>query len=270
MANNLKPILRQTLYYGAGIVVVGFVLVILFDQLIMPSYTRHGSGLTVPDVTKMSLPEARALLERSGLRDSLLDRRFNADLPPEYVVDQSPTPGSIVKPNRMIYLTINTTTRPQVTVPDTRNLSLRNAELQLRNYGLTVGEISYVSSLFKNSVVEQSVDPGTQVDRGTPVDLVVSDGLGQNLVDLPQLVGLPLVEAQIMLRERNLRIGSVLYQASNRYPVDYVISMKPDDVDSLQEGSLIDLILSRSLNAEEEEEGRPINILPPDTTGNRQ
>jgi len=120
--------------------------------------------------------------------------------------------------------------------------------------------------LFKNSVVEQSIAPGSQVDRGTPVDLVVSDGLGQNMVDLPQLVGLPLVEAQIMLRERNLRIGSVLYQASNRYPVDYILSMKPDDVDSLQEGSLIDLILSRALNTVEEEEGRPINVLPPDTT----
>lgn len=270
MVKNLKPIARQTLYYGAGIVVLGLVLVILFDQLIMPSYTRHGRGLTVPDVTKMSLPEARIMLERSGLRDSLLDQRFNPDLPPEYVVDQSPEPGSIVKPNRMIYLTINTTSRPQVTVPDTRNLSLRNAELQLRNYGLTVGEISYVSSLFKNSVVEQSVPPGTQVDRGTPVNLVVSDGLGQNRVDLPQLIGLPLVEAQIMLRERNLRIGSVLYQASNRYPVDYVLSMKPDDVDSLQEGSLIDLILSRPPNAEEQEEGRPINIMPPDTTQNRR
>ncbi len=270
MAKNLKPILRQTLYYGAGLVIMGFLMVVLFDQVVMPSYTKHGRGLTVPDVTKMSMPEARAILERSGLRDSLLDQRFNADLPPEYVVDQSPTPGSIVKPNRTVYLTINTTTRPQVTVPDTRNLSLRNAELQLRNYGLSVGEISYVSSLFKNSVVEQSIPPGSQVDRGTPIDIVVSDGLGQNLVDLPQLIGLPLVEAQLMLRERNLRIGSVLYQASNRYPLDYVISMKPDDVDSLQEGSLIDLILSRALNAQEEEEGRPINILPPDTTRYRK
>ncbi len=270
MAKNVKPFIRQTLYYGGGLIVVGFLLVVLFDQVVMPSYTKHGRGLTVPDVTKMSLPEARLILERSGLRDSLLDQRFNADLPPEYVVDQMPTPGSIVKPNRTIYLTINTTTRPQVTVPDTRNLSLRNAELQLRNYGLTVGEISYVSSLFKNSVVEQSIPPGSLVDRGTPVDIVVSDGLGQNLVDLPQLIGLPLVEAQMMLRERNLRIGSVLYQASNRYPVDYVISMKPDDVDSLQEGSLIDLILSRAPNAQEEEEGRPINTMPPDTTRYRK
>lgn len=270
MVKNMKPFFRYCLYYGAAIMVVGFLLVVLFDQLIMPSYTKHGRGQTVPDVTKMSLPEARVLLERSGLRDSLLDQRYNADLPPEYVVDQSPEPGSIVKPNRMIYLTINTTSRPQVTVPDTRNLSLRNAELQLKNYGLSIGEISYVSSLFKNSVVEQSISPGMQVDRGTPVNLVVSDGLGQNMVDLPQLVGLPLLEAQMMLRERNLRIGSVLYQASDRFPVDYILSMKPDDVDSLQEGSLIDLILSRSLNAEEEDEGRPINIMPPDTTRYRR
>src|SRR5690606_37180856 len=122
-------------------------------------------GQTVPDVTKMSLPQAREILAQQGLRDSLLDQRYNAQLPPEFVVDQSPAPGSIVKPNRKIYLTINTTTRPQVTVPDIRNLSLRNAELQIRNYGLTVGEISYISSLFKNSVVEQSVNPGEQVER---------------------------------------------------------------------------------------------------------
>ncbi len=260
---------RIAQYCGIALVAIVAVVVVV-DQFVMPSYTRYGRGLTVPDVTKMSLPQARAVLERYGLRDSLLDQRYNAQLPPEYVVDQSPEAGSIVKPNRKIYLTINTTSRPQVTVPELRNLSLRNAELQIRNYGLTVGEISYVSSLFKNSVVEQSVPAGEQVDRGAVINLVVSDGLGQNKVDLPRLVGLPLVEAQMMLRERNLRIGSVVYQASTRYPIDYVIAMKPNDVDSLQEGSLIDLVLSQAPNAQESQEGRPQNTQPPDTTRNNR
>lgn len=265
-----KPQIRRFALYTGGFFTILLAIILLFDLFIMPAYTLHGRGQTVPDVTKMSLPQAREILAQQGLRDSLLDQRYNAQLPPEFVVDQSPAPGSIVKPNRKIYLTINTTTRPQVTVPDIRNLSLRNAELQIRNYGLTVGEISYVSSLFKNSVVEQSILPGEQVERGTTIDLVVSDGLGQNKVDLPQLVGLPLVEAQQMLRDRNLRIGSVLYQTTSQYPVDYVISMKPDDVDSLQEGSLIDLILSRFSDAQESQEGRPLNTTPPDTTGNNR
>jgi beta-lactam-binding protein with PASTA domain len=153
-------------------------------------------------------------------------------------------------------------------VPEVRNLSLRNAELQIRNYGLQLGTIRYVSSLFKNSVVEQSISPGEMVDRGTVINLVVSDGLGQNKVDLPDLVGLHLLDAQLLLRERNLRIGSVIYQASRTFPPDYVISMKPNDVDSLQEGSLIDLILSRASNAQELDEGRPTQLTPPDTTRN--
>lgn len=268
MLSNLSAKLQFYLRITGGIIGVGLVLIIIMDQFVMPAYTLHGRGQTVPDITKMSLPEARDILARYGLRDSLLDRRYNADLPLDYVVDQSPAAGSIVKPNRKIYLTINTNSRPQVTVPEVRNLSLRNAELQIRNYGLQLGQISYVSSLFKNSVVEQSIQPGAMVDRGTVIDLVVSDGLGQNKVDLPNLVGLPLVEAQLMLRDRNLRIGSVIYQASRSFPPDYVISMKPNDVDSLQEGSMIDLILSREGNAQELQEGRQRTSTPPDTTRN--
>jgi beta-lactam-binding protein with PASTA domain len=228
-------------------VVAGFIA----DRLILPNYTQFNEGLTVPDVTKMDIEKAREVLKASGLRDSVIDKRYNAAFPANYVIDQTPSPSLIVKPNRKIYLTVNTSSIPKVIVPTVLDLSLRNAELQLQNYGLRLGTVSYVSSPFKNTVIKQSIEPGTPVERGTVISLVISDGLGIKKVLIPDLSGLRLYEAQAQLRTLGLRIGEIQFQPIVDGESNIILDYAPK-ADSLVEGSKVNLIVSEQKSTQEE------------------
>lgn len=272
MLDFLKQILTNKKFYLSvgGFIALFGLIALLLNEVVMPAYTNYNEGVTVPDVTEISLAEAKDLLTSHGLRYEVTDRRSNAAFPKDYVIDQSPTPAEIVKPNRKVYLTVNAESHPTVIVPDVVNLSLRNAKIQLQNYGLKWGTISYESSRFKHSVLRQSVPAGTEVEKGMVVDLVVSDGLGEKLVDVPEIIGLKLAEAQRMIRQAGLRVGQFRFQPSDKVPPNTILSYTPNK-NKLVEGEALTLILSeRADDGEQSESGVIIDttfVQEPDSTG---
>lgn len=248
---------RRLYIFLASLFAFGIIVALLLDFFIMPSYTNYNEGVTVPDVTKISLDEATSMLNHYGLRHEVLDRRANSAYPSDYIIDQSPSPQQIVKPNRKVYLTVNTATTPQTVVPDVVNMSLRNAEIQLENHGLTVGTKSYESSRFRNTILRQSVAAGDSVARGTVVNLAVSDGLGSRIVEVPEIVGLRLSEAQQAITRAGLRVGEVRFQPSREYTPNTVIAFSPDE-EELTEGESIQLVVAERFDAREEVESGAI------------
>ncbi len=251
---------RKLYYLLAGLILFGGIALIALDRVIMPAYTKHGHGITVPDITRMPLDEATTVLKTRGLRYELAAKRSNEAFPPDFVIDQTPNAGMIVKPNRKIYITINTTSTPTVVVPEVQDLSLRNATIQLQNSGLQVGNVTYESSRFRNSVLRQSVPSGRRVTQNTTVDLIVGDGLGNVMVRIPDLTNMHLTEAQNALREAGLRVGSIQFQATDRVAPNTVLRYEPYDQPNVYEGTAVDLIVSVSRSEEEEEETGPIII----------
>src|SRR5690625_7078900 len=77
------------------------------DLWIMPYYTNYNEGVTVPDVTRLPLDEAEALLETYGLRHEVLDRRAHSAYPANFIIDQTPEAKQIVKPDRKVYLIVD-------------------------------------------------------------------------------------------------------------------------------------------------------------------
>ncbi len=251
-----KHILTSKIFYLSilGIIILGAGSLFLLDKVIMPYYTNYNEGITVPDVTRVTLEEAEELLANIGLRHEVSERRANAAFPANYVIDQQPTAANIVKPNRKIYLTVNTEVKPKVEVPNVTNLSLRNAQIQLQNYGLEVGTTSYESSRFKNAVLRQSIPKGTIVDKGATIDLVVSDGLGDKIVTIPEIIGLRLPQAQLRLREAGLRIGEIFFQPTKDVDPNTVLDFSPKVLEII-EGQSLNLIISERFDATEEIEG---------------
>ncbi len=251
---------RKLYYLLAGLILLGVVSLIAIDRIIMPAYTNYGHGITVPDITRMPLEEAAEKLESRGLRHELVAKRSNEAFPPDFVIDQTPNAGMIVKPNRKIYITINTTSTPTVEVPDVQDLSLRNATIQLENSGLQLGNVTYESSRFRNSVLRQSIPSGRRVVQNTSVDLIVGDGLGSSRVRVPDIANMHLTEAQNALLEAGLRVGTIHFEATDRVAPNTVLSYDPDDEPNVFEGTAIDLIVSVSPSEDEEEETGPLII----------
>lgn len=259
-------------YITGGLVFFAILMAVLLNFVIMPNYTNFNEGVTVPDVTKISLEEAEELLEQYGLRHEVLDRRANAVFPANYIIDQAPSPLQIVKPNRKVYLTVNTEVRPTAVVPDVVDMSLTNARIQIENYGFTVGSTSYETARFRNTIIRQSLTPGDTVDRGAVINLVVSDGLGGRVVDVPDIVGNTLTEAQQKIRRAGLRVEDIRYEATRDAVPNTVLSFSPDE-EQLTEGQALKLIVSERFDVREETETGAVGTdttvsAPPDTTDN--
>lgn len=203
------------------IAVLMIVLFLLFVNWLLKFMTNHGENMPVPKVVGLTYEEGTRLLDEKDLRFVAYDSVYVPKAKPNEIIDQDPAEGSKVKRNRMVYLTINALPVPQVTVPDVTEVSLREATSALQRAGLKVGKISTRPDITTNLVLEQRlngriVKKGTEVPKGTAIDLVVSKGEDPEDKELtmPDLIGLSADEATIELHLLGLNIGTVTYDKS--------------------------------------------------------
>ena len=235
-------------------VVVGVaILVILLVYL--RSYTEHGVEVEVADVRGMVQAEAEPILEGQELVLVVIDSTYSDKVPFGSIVDQDPKPGSHAKHGREVYVTVNASTKRQITMPDLQDMSYRQAETTLRAMGLVVDTIyEYEPSAYRDLVLDVkskgvSIHPGQKVPVGTKVRLVVGFGRGTEQVEVPMVVGLTLQDARSLLLSRRLTVGAVNYDepASEGVP-QYVYRQIPNAGEKLLEGETVALRLSADVD----------------------
>ena len=207
---EMWSLLRQRILWKgiAGIALLGLIGYLVFNYWIMPNYTRHGVTVAVPDTKNLSFQQAQQVLRQENLHAEKVVQRYNPQLPRDVVVDQQPTANRKVKPGRRVYLTVNSGEAPYYKVPDLAHLSRRQAINQIEAHQLKVGEIRVdsIPSPYKNTVTRQRPSPGDSVQQGTAINLWVSPGQSNQFLEVPELTGLYLWEADSLLRRNNLRI----------------------------------------------------------------
>lgn len=207
--DRLRRLLANT-YFWAGalfLLVIGAACYFLFDNVLMPAYTRYDAVLQVPDVTGTELEEAREMLAAHGLTLGEGQQRFDQTRPLNEILDQTPLPFASVKPGRTIYVTVNAGVVPRITVPRVLGLSLKQAGHRLKAAGLHVDSEwpDPLPYLHANAITKQEPAPGTVVQQGEGVHLWYGTGLGDNMVQVPDVTGLPPDEAQQVLERKRLR-----------------------------------------------------------------
>jgi beta-lactam-binding protein with PASTA domain len=198
---------------GFGII-ISLVILLLFLQT-LNFWTNHGEYLRVPEVKGKTLSEATELLEDQGFDVIIQDSIFQDTVPPLAVLKQFPEPEATVKVNRTVYLTINRATAPLVDMPNLVGMSFRNAELELKAKGLKLGDTTFVPDIAKNAVKEQllegeSLRPGTKIPMGSVISLVLGAGIGAEDLAVPDLFGMPYMEALTLLEASGINLGVVL------------------------------------------------------------
>jgi len=199
----------------AGLVLMVVLLFIL--SIFLGPLTRHGKNKTVPNVMGKSFEEAKNILNNSGFEVEVQDSIYSDTIAKGSVLRQVPDGDATVKISRTVYLTINRQVPPMVEMPNLKDFSFRNAELQLKNMGLRVGNTSYVHDFAKNTVQEQHyngtpIAPGTKIQQGSSIDLVLSDGLGETEFSVPNLIGMTFGEAKSFLESNGLSFLSVMLE----------------------------------------------------------
>ncbi len=241
---------KKILFHVLAIIGALFLLLILFFQFFLPSYTHHGETVTVPDLENFQYKEIENYIEERGLRYEIVpDSGFVADAPPLSVLKQEPRPGSKVKKNRKIYITLNAQNAPLIKMPNLVNSPLKNAQEVLANYGLIRGEIIYVPDIAINVVLDQkyrgrSIKEGFEIAKGSEIDLVVGDGLGKQSLDIPNLVGMDEAEAEFLIVGSGLKMGEATYVTTDTVPKGTIVKQSPPSGIEAKTGEMVHIWVS--------------------------
>lgn len=203
----------------AFLAAIGLGLYLVLNNVLMPSYTRQGLTVTVPDVRNKSYEEAARVLAAHDLKAERIVERFNPRLARDIVYEQTPEPNVTVKPGRHVFVTVNSGQALMVTVPRVGDLSLREAENRLKAVGLKVEDLlaDTIPSPYPNTITRQDPMPGDSLPQGAGVRLWYSTGLGQTYVQVPDLIGMSVRDASQRLLDLKLRpvvVGETEEQAA--------------------------------------------------------
>ena len=240
--------------FGISLLVVALIFMGTFYWLDL--LTHHGESLSVPDFKGMSIEQVKKVAADHDLKIKIIDSVYNAPGKIGSVAAQTPPPDFKVKEGRTVLLTIKIKPK-KIKMPDLTNISLIQAKADMEIYGFKVGKISYKPDVATDDVLEQwyrgkPIEPGTPIEVGATIDLVLGLGDEGQISTVPYLIGKTKQEAESLCVANNYEIGVLLYDESIISHADSlnakVWKQSPEPDSRLTIGSQIDLWLTVDIN----------------------
>lgn len=207
-----KKVLKNIIY---AVVLTAVIIILVFQFLKI--FTRHGEYIVVEDYSGMAMEQLEDNDTINGLVFIVIDSVYDASKEKGTVILQDPLPGSKVKENRKVYLTLIAKLPEQVSMPDLKDLTLRQAIAMLETYNLAVDSLEYVPDIAQNAVLQQKyngeiIEPGTMVEKGSAIILVLGDGLSYKKIPVPMLLGKKQAEVYSMITKASLNVGIEIFE----------------------------------------------------------
>ena len=193
---------------------------------------------TVPNVVGLRRDEAERRLDDDGFeveRKAVVSSR-----PAGTVLEQRPTSGTRYGEGGIVVISVARGAE-RVNVPDVRGLGTAAAMARLRAAGLRGRAQTVASQRPEGQVLRQVPVAGTDVPKDSPVVLIVS--AGQQLVDVPDVVGLSAEDATARLTQAGFR--SRVQQVPGSEPAGTVIAQKPGGGSRAPKGQAVQINVSR-------------------------
>ena len=251
----------------AGIALAGLVLGRDF-------YRRTHGGRKAPALRGYDIETAADLLDESGLPYTIVEAE-SEDVPLGAIIAQTPEAGEALGEGERITLYVCTGS-DTVRVPDVLGQTAGEAQAHLEAAGLTVGSVTYAASeQTEGTVVTQTPEGGMFASEETAVNLVLS---GRSAI-VPDVTGMSLEDAQILLEVNGFAAGAITYQ-KDAFAPDTVLSQSLAGDTSALMGAEVDLTVSEldpassfkaqvELHLAAEKEGDEVRLVLVDADGSR-
>ncbi len=226
----------------AGVIILGLIIAFVAGAF-------GGKEVEVPGFKNMTLEEAEKAAKEYNLRIKEGDGVISEEVEKGLIVSQDPEQGTMVKEGSAITVSISVGlgdgSVPSVIGKDESELSA-----YLQAAGFTLGSVkSDESEEPAGTVIEQSPAEGTEAEKGTAIDVVVSDGSKAPVI-VPFVVGLPLGDAQAAILNAGLSIGTISYEYSNEYADGEVMWQQYDGNAERKKGTAMKLKVSKGKKPE--------------------
>ncbi|MEE1430860.1 MAG: Stk1 family PASTA domain-containing Ser/Thr kinase [Clostridia bacterium] len=217
---------------------------LLFVEIGFATGLFGGKEIEAPDFKNMTLKEAKIAAKEYKIRIKKGDEVVSEEVEKGRIVSQDPDAGTTIKTGSTVTVNISKGLGDG-SVPDLRGKKQSELADYLEAAGFKLGTVSEeASEEEKGTVLSQDPDAGEEVEKGTAINVVVSDG-SKAKATVPYLVGKSINDAQSALSKAGLSLGSISYEYSSTYAEGEVIWQQYDANAQLDKGTSVRIRVSK-------------------------
>lgn len=201
---------------------------------------------TIPMVNVVGLYKTAAeeQMKKNGFTNYTFQEQSDPKVEKGYVISQSIDEGTAITKDTAITIVISSG-KEKTKVPVVVGLEDSQATTLLEEAGLKVTHgYAYDDKVEKDYVISSDPVSGTEVEEGSTVKIIVSNGKEQKSVVVPKLEGMSEDVAAASLTALNL-VGAPTYEYSDTVKEGYVISQDPAVNTEVDEQSTVSYVVSK-------------------------
>lgn len=213
---------------------------IVSKKLANPNNPVLGSDVQIPQIIGLTKEEAQKLIVDKGLNFTIV-RYDKSDKKAGTVLDCSPQPGTMVKSQSEVRVVISNGPNNAV-IPDLTGIDITQAKDIINNSGFKLGKVDYRydDNTQENTVISQNPAPDSDASSNNVISLVVSKGPEVKVTEVPDLSGKKLEQAQALLMNSKLVLGTKTEVLTSDKTKDGIIFSQSKDANSkVKEGTEI-------------------------------
>lgn len=236
---------RNIIMMGASFLLIFTLLLVLFlvgRSIFMQNFVSD--EVKVPLIEGYDESVADSILKSSGLNLNITEWKPDNETPEGQVISQNPKEGMKVKVDSAIDAVVSSGVK-KIVVPNVVDKAQRDAEVELENLGLVIGEPEYIfSDIPSGYVVDQKTPAHTEVIEGTEIILIISKGSETTTAEVGTYTGLLEEIAREMIKDDNLTVGEVKPEYSDEFSQGVVTRQEPQPGDNVEGLRSVDLWVS--------------------------
>lgn len=186
--------------------------------------------------------------------EDVVNRYPHLTIEKEEVYDDTVPAGEIISQaassNGRVSVTVSLGPKPtSMTMPDLRNKTRGEAEMNLQNLGLSVTiEWEYSENIAYDNVIRTSPEAGASVRKGDLVTLVISKGKKTEFGAMPNVVGQDAGSARRILDQQGLDLNVLVEEVYNSdYVAGIVIETTPGRGEKLKTNDTVIIRVSKGI-----------------------
>ena len=236
-----NSVLYKIALYATLFFIVFVLAAILFSQVVL-----KGESVTVPDLSGLSVAQARTELAKKDLSVAQRGSEFNDRWERGLIIRQDPPPDSRVRVTKVVQVVTSAGSR-SVTVPGLEGKSLESVLTLLQSSGLLKGKLTQIhtSRYPAGRVIAQRPAPDEVVERNSAVGLLLSQGSREDRYVMPDLIERRADRAIAWLKGLDFKVADIQYRYYPGRSSGFVVGQFPLAGSKVQKRNLITLEVSR-------------------------
>lgn len=217
----------------------------------------------VPDLVGMQVEKAEQTLEDFGLKLKVGKEISSSEFKKGEIINQKTKAGEKVKSGYTIEVTVSTGGK-LVKVPSLigKNIAEIDAILSEKNLEDGIVTPQFSDTVEANFIINQYPEPYKEVEEGTKIDIVVSQGPEKKMVDMPSLLNRTENEANSALIASGLAKGNTDKAPSDEYEAGRVMWQSIQPGTSVEANTRVDIKISTGPEPEPEPEPKEEKEVP--------